>query len=63
MPPSSLFAEKYCKLKEEVPPWLVETHQKAIGEAYDGAKRGEIGMPDEKFGLSAMNIAGLNDGR
>ncbi|XP_055342517.1 SWI/SNF complex subunit SMARCC2-like [Paramacrobiotus metropolitanus] len=54
--------EKYCKLKEEVPPWLVETHQKAVGEAFDAAKRGEGALPDDRFGLAAMNIAGLADG-
>ncbi|GAU90876.1 hypothetical protein RvY_03234 [Ramazzottius varieornatus] len=54
--------DKYCKLKEEVPPWLAETHQKAVGEAYDMAKRGEGAMPDEQYGLSTMNVAGLAEG-
>ncbi|OQV23786.1 SWI/SNF complex subunit SMARCC1 [Hypsibius exemplaris] len=54
--------DKYCKLKEEVPPWLADTHRKAVGEAYDSAKRGECEMPDEKYGLSTMNVAGLAEG-
>ena len=59
----SLFTDKYCKLKEEVPPWLTDTHQKTVGEAFDAAKCGEGEMPDERYGLSAMNIAGLADGQ
>lgn len=55
--------DKYCKLKEEVPPWLMETHQKAVGEAFDAAKRGEGEMPDDKYGLSVMNVAGLTEGK
>ena len=58
-----IYLDKYCKLKEEVPPWLAETHQKAVGEAYDIAKRGEGNMPDESYGLTAMNVAGLTEGQ
>ena len=41
---------------------MVETHQKAVGEAYDAAKLGDFDLPDEKYGLSTMNIAGLTEG-
>ena len=45
--------EEFSKIKEEVPPWLVDTHLKNIAEA---KKEGTV--MDETFGLDKTGIAG-----
>lgn len=47
--------EEFTKLKEEVPPSLVEAHIKTVQEAKSQGKN-----VDETFGLDKTNIAGTN---
>lgn len=45
--------EEFSRMKEEVPPWLVDTHLKNLTEA-----RKEGAVVDENFGLDKTGIAG-----
>ena len=48
-----MFSEEFSKLKEEVPPWLVDSHMKNIEEAK------KEGIPiDANYALDKTGIAG-----